>query len=121
MLIIDDENDIRTIASMALTRTSGWEVRSASGGAAGIAVAEAWQPDAILLDAMMPDMDGLATIRVLRERRATRAIPVLFFTAGVQTSERQVLIEAGAAGVLAKPFDAMTLQTAVSQALGWSV
>ena len=121
VLIIDDENDIRTIASMALTRTSGWEVRSASGGAAGIAVAEAWQPDAILLDAMMPDMDGLATIRVLRERRATQAIPVLFFTAGVQTSERQVLIEAGAAGVLAKPFDPRTLASAVSQALGWSV
>jgi len=121
VLIIDDEDDIRTIASMALARANGWQVRSASDGAAGIAIAEAWQPDAILLDAMMPDMDGLATIRVLRERPATRAIPVLFFTAGVQPSERQVLIEAGAAGVLAKPFDAMTLPTAVAQALGWSV
>lgn len=120
MLIIDDENDIRTIASMALTRANGWEVRSAPGGAAGIAIAEAWRPDAILLDAMMPDMDGLATLRVLRERPATQGIPVLFFTAGVQTSERQALIEAGAAGVLAKPFDAMTLPTAVALALGWS-
>ena len=120
MLLIDDEDDIRAIASIALERVGGWEVKTASGGAAGIEIAEEWRPDAILLDAMMPGMDGLATLRALRERPATDAIPVVFLTASVQTSERQVLLDAGAVGVLAKPFDPMTLHQVVSQALGWS-
>ena len=121
VLLIDDEDDIRSIAAIALERVGGWEVKAASGGAEGIAIAEEWRPDAILLDAMMPGMDGLATLKVLRERPATDAIPVVFLTASVQTSERRVLLDAGAAGVLAKPFDPMTLHHVIAQALGWSV
>ena len=121
VLLVDDEDDIRSIASIALERVGGWEVKAASGGAAGIAIAEEWRPDAILLDAMMPGMDGLATLKALRERPATETIPVVFLTASVQTSERQILLDAGATGVLAKPFDPMTLHLVVAQALGWSI
>ena len=120
VLLIDDEDDIRSIAAIALERVGGWEVKAASGGAAGIAIAEEWHPEAIILDAMMPGMDGLATLRSLRERPATSKIPVVFLTASVQTSERQVLVDAGAAGVLAKPFDPMTLHRVVADALGWT-
>ena len=121
VLLIDDEDDIRSIAAIALERVGGWEVKAASGGAAGIAIAEEWRPDAILLDAMMPGMDGLATQKALHERPATETIPVVFLTASVQTSERQILLDAGATGVLAKPFDPMTLHLVVAQALGWSI
>lgn len=121
VLLIDDEDDIRAIACIALERVGGWEIKAAAGGAAGIAIAEEWLPDAILLDAMMPDMDGLATLKGLRERPATEAIPVVFLTASVQTSERRILLDAGATGVLPKPFDPMTLHQVVAQALGWSV
>ena len=120
VLLIDDEDDIRSITAIALGQVGGWEVKAAPDGAAGIAIAEDWHPDAILLDAMMPDMDGLATLKALRERPATDTIPVLFLTASVQRSERQILLDAGAAGVLAKPFDPMTLHRLVEQALGWS-
>lgn len=120
VLLIDDEDDIRSIAAVALERVGGWEVKAASGGAAGIAIAEEWRPDAILLDALMPGMDGLATLKALRERPTTDTIPVVFLTASIQTSERRTLLDAGAAGVLAKPFDPMTLHQVVSQALGWS-
>ena len=70
--------------------------------------------------AQTPGMDGLATLKALRERPATETIPVVFLTASVQTSERQILLDAGATGVLAKPFDPMTLHRVVAQALGWS-
>ncbi len=119
VLVIDDEDDIRAITSVALERVGGWDVRSAADGATGLAIAAEWHPDAILLDAMMPDMDGLATLEALRKRPGTAAIPVLFLTARIQTAERRVLVEAGADGVLAKPFDPMTLPQVISQALGW--
>ena len=120
VLLIDDEDDIRSIAAIALERVGGWEVKAAADGAAGVAIAEEWRPDAILLDAMMPGMDGLATLKALRKRPGTDTIPVVFLTASVQTAERQVLLDAGAAGVLANPFDPMTHHQVVSQALGWS-
>ena len=120
VLIIDDEDDIRAITTVALERVGGWDVKAAPDGAAGLAIAREWHPDAILLDAMMPVMDGLATLGALRTNEDTAAIPVLFLTASVQTAEVRALVDAGAAGVLAKPFDPMTLSRSVAAALGWS-
>jgi len=80
VLVVDDEADIRVVSRMSLERIGGWEVLEADSGARGIELAEAEQPDAILLDAMMPDMDGPATIEKLKAAETTREIPVLFLT-----------------------------------------
>ena len=120
ILVIDDEQDIRAVSRMSLERVGGWEVLDADSGARGIELAEAEQPDAILLDAMMPEMDGPATIERLKSQESTREIPVLFLTAKLQPSERERYLELGAAGVLAKPFNPMTLPDDVAAALGWS-
>jgi CheY-like chemotaxis protein len=119
ILVIDDEEDIRAVSRMSLERVGGWDVLEADSGAQGIELAEAEQPDAILLDAMMPGMDGPATIERLKSDDATREIPVLFLTAKLQPSERKRYVELGAVGVLAKPFDPMTLPDHVAELLGW--
>ena len=119
ILLIDDEQDIRAVSRMSLERVGGWQVLEAESGARGIELAEAEQPDAILLDAMMPGVDGPATIERLKATDATREIPVLFLTAKLQPSERERYLELGAVGVLAKPFDPMTLPDDVAELLGW--
>jgi CheY-like chemotaxis protein len=85
------------------------EVRGESSGAAGIATATAWLPDAILLDVMMPSMDGPATLSRLRTNVATRHIPVIFITARAQSSEIADFFRQGALEVITKPFNPMTL------------
>ena len=120
ILVIDDEADIRVVSRMSLEKVGGWEVLEADSGARGIELAEAERPDAILLDAMMPEMDGPATIQKLKAAVATREIPVVFLTAKLQPAERERYVELGAVGVLAKPFDPMTLPDDVAATLGWS-
>lgn len=117
VVIIDDEEDIRSVASMSLGILGGIEVVEADGGKDGIAKAAAEQPDVILLDAMMPDMDGPATLEALRNNPDTAKIPVIFLTAKAIRSEVDKLRELGAAGVLSKPFDPTTLATQVREIL----
>src|ERR1700740_1606299 len=81
ILIIDDEDDIREVAAMSLETVAGWEVMVANSGAQGLTRAAMYKPDAILLDVMMPGMDGPTTFRELRKNPATAKIPVLFLTA----------------------------------------
>jgi CheY-like chemotaxis protein len=119
ILLVDDEDDIRTVARMSLERVAGWTVLTASSGAEGCAVAAAEQPDAIVLDVMMPGQDGPATLTQLREDPATASIPVVFLTAKVQVAERDRLQSMGALGLVAKPFDPMTLATELATVLGW--
>src|SRR5688572_10634231 len=119
ILVIDDEADIRAVSRMSLERVGGWRVIDADSGAGGLELAESEQPDAILLDAMMPGMDGAATIERLKASEATREIPVVFLTAKLQPAERERYAELGAVGVLAKPFDPMTLPDDVAELLGW--
>lgn len=109
VLIIDDEEDIRQIAAMSLGILGGIEVIEAEGGGEGIAMAAKEQPDAILLDMMMPVLDGPATLAKLRETPETKAIPVIFLTARAMTSEVERLKKMGATGILTKPFDPTTL------------
>jgi CheY-like chemotaxis protein len=119
VLIIDDEEDIRAVAALSLETIAGWEVAMANSGAQGVARAESLQPDAILLDVMMPGMDGRATFVALQKNQLTAKIPVVLLTAKAQQSERQQLATLGVAGVLVKPFDPLTLPDEIAAILGW--
>jgi two-component system alkaline phosphatase synthesis response regulator PhoP len=109
VLLIDDEDDIREVAAITLETMAGFEVIAAADGVTGLARAEQEHPDVILLDVMMPGIDGLATFERLQQSESTRSIPVIFMTAKVQSADRQRLADLGALGIIAKPFDPMTL------------
>jgi len=119
ILIIDDEDDIREVAAMSLETIAGWEVMVASSGPEGILRASQYQPDAILLDVMMPGMDGPTTFRELRAKPTTASIPVLLLTAKVQATDQRQFADLGVQAVLVKPFDPLTLSSQISGVLGW--
>jgi two-component system, OmpR family, alkaline phosphatase synthesis response regulator PhoP len=119
ILIIDDEYDIRAVAQLTLKTVAGWEVLIAASGAEGLTKAANEQPDVILLDVMMPDMDGIETFRALQANPATQSIPVILMTAKVQASEQRQFAELGVAGIIPKPFKAMKLPGQIAQTLGW--
>ena len=121
ILFIDDEEDIQTLARFCLELETNWELITASNGHEGIAMAEREQPDAILLDVMMPDLDGLQTLEKLRNNPKTRDIPAIFLTAKVQASDRRRFYAAGAVGVINKPFDSLTLASQIAGFLGWKI
>jgi CheY-like chemotaxis protein len=120
ILLIDDENDIREVAALSLQAIGGWRVSSAGGGGEGIATACAERPDAILLDVMMPDLDGPATLRRLQADRRTRDIPVIFLTAKAHSTDHRAFAGLGVAGTLTKPFDPMTLDDQITAILAGS-
>lgn len=117
ILYIDDEADIREVAEMALELDPGFDVRTCASGREGLAAAREWQPKLILLDVMMPELDGPGVLERLRQDPATAAIPVVFITARTQAHEVERLRALGARSVLAKPFDAMTLAGQVRELL----
>ncbi|HEY7769369.1 response regulator [Longimicrobium sp.] len=119
LLLVDDEDDIREVAQLSLAMTAGWEVHTASSGARALAAARALKPEAILMDVMMPDMDGPTTVRHLKADPETAGIPVILLTAKVQASDRAAFEDLGVVGVLAKPFDPMALADEVAAVLGW--
>lgn len=120
ILIIDDEDDIREVAQLTLEAVGGWQISTAASGSEGLAKAEAEQPDAILLDVMMPEMDGIATFNKLQANPHTEKIPVVLLTAKVQSSDQRRFAELGITGVVPKPFDPMTLTDQVAEVLGWN-
>jgi CheY-like chemotaxis protein len=120
ILIIDDEEDIREVAALSLETVAGWTVVTANSGAQGLARAIEHQPDAILLDVMMPGMDGPTTFRELRKNPATASIPVLLLTAKVQASDQRRFADLGVQAILFKPFDPLTLSQQISKILGWN-
>jgi two-component system OmpR family response regulator len=109
IMIVDDDEDICTVAALAARRIGGWDTVVAASGQEALARARSESPDVILLDVMMPVLDGPATLVKLREEPSTAAIPVIFLTAKVQRLEVERYLELGAIGVIRKPFDAMTL------------
>jgi CheY-like chemotaxis protein len=119
ILVIDDEDDIREVAKLSLEMVGGWEVLVARSGAEGLATARSETPDAILLDVMMPEMDGPTTFRKLQEDPVTQKIPVILMTAKVQAADRQRFKNLGVTSLIAKPFDPMQLASQVSAALDW--
>jgi DNA-binding response OmpR family regulator len=119
ILLIDDEVDIHRITQVGLMMEAGWELLTAQSGEEGIDMAASEQPDAILLDVMMPGRDGVATLKLLQELSQTQTIPVIFMTAKAQSADRRQLYKLGAQGVITKPFDPMTLASQISGFLGW--
>jgi CheY-like chemotaxis protein len=113
VLYVDDEEDIREVAALALELDPDLDVKTEPSGAAALKTAAEWRPDVILLDVMMPHMDGPTTLAQLRSRDATKQIPVIFITARAQPREIQDLKARGAVHVMTKPFDPMDLAPAV--------
>jgi CheY-like chemotaxis protein len=117
VLIVDDEDDIREVAQLSLEMMAGWEVVCARSGQEALETAAREQPDAILLDVMMPGMDGPTTVRRLQEQPATASIPVILLTAKVQSASDKQFSGLGVAGVISKPFDPLSLADLVTRAL----
>jgi two-component system, OmpR family, response regulator len=115
LLYVEDDPDIQEIAVLALAQVGGFSVVAARSGAEALALAPECRPDLILLDVMMPGMDGLATLEALRGDPETESVPVIFMTAKVQDREIESYRRAGAVGVIAKPFDPMTLAEQVRE------
>ena len=118
VLIVDDEPDIRRIAKLGLSRVGKMEVVEATNGMEALVRAKEDHPDVVLLDVMIPGLDDPSTLARLSEDPATSAIPVVFLTAKAIATEVDRLKALGAAGVLTKPFDPMTLARELRGVLG---
>lgn len=115
ILYAEDEPDIQAVAKLALEMIGGFKVLICGDGTQTLEKVKDFAPDLILLDVMMPGMDGPTTLQHLRKDPATAEIPVIFFTAKVQAPEVEQYQAMGALTVLAKPFNPMTLATQVKQ------
>ncbi len=120
ILIVDDEPDIRELAQMSLEMVSSWQAITAESGEEGIAKAQQEKPDAILLDAMMPGMDGATAFQKLQADPSTKQIPVIMFTAKVQPADKNRFLDLGVKHIIAKPFDPLKIGSQISEILGWS-
>jgi two-component system, OmpR family, response regulator len=118
VLYVDDEPDIREVAAMSLELDPEFEVRTAEGGKEALDLTERWAPEVILLDVMMPGMDGPQTFAELQARPGAATIPVIFITARTQAADVRRLLALGAKGVIAKPFDPLQLADEVRRLLG---
>jgi CheY-like chemotaxis protein len=119
ILVVDDDDDVRRLAVMALSRVGGHEVTGVPSGAECLAALMDALPDAVVLDVMMPGMDGPATLQAIREHPAARHVPVVFLTAGVVEADRDRLTALPVAGILSKPFDPLLLSRQLGEILGW--
>jgi two-component system, OmpR family, alkaline phosphatase synthesis response regulator PhoP len=120
ILIVDDEETIQTVVQFGIEMAAGWEVLTASSGAQGIQTAQTAKPDVILLDVVMPQMDGIATLKALRSCAETEHIPVILLTAQVRPEVQQQFSELGVSGVITKPFNSLHLPAQISRVLRWS-
>lgn len=121
VLIIDDEETIQTVVRFGLKMSVGWDVITALSGPTGLTQAEEAQPDLILLDVMMPDMDGIATFKALQSNTKTQTIPVIFLTAKAQASEKRQFLDIGVSGIITKPFNSLELPGQIAKILNWSL
>jgi CheY-like chemotaxis protein len=120
ILLIDDENSIRLVVQVCLTQLANWTVLTAASSVDGLRQAEEQKPDAILLDLMMPDMDGFTVLKKLKENPKTSDIPVILLTAKLQPTYVQS-DQWKLAGILSKPFDPLTLASQVAELLNWQL
>lgn len=119
VLMVDDDPNIRRIAELVLTKVGGLNVTQASSGQEALSLLDTLSPDVILLDVMMPEMDGLTTFSKIRQT-GKESVPIIFMTAKVQHHEVDNYKKIGAAGVISKPFDVKTLSDSVRKiALEW--
>jgi CheY-like chemotaxis protein len=120
ILLIDDENSIRLVVQVCLTQLANWTVLTAASSVDGLRQAEEQKPDVILLDLMMPDMDGFTVLKKLKENPKTSDIPVILLTAKLQPTYVQS-DQWKLAGILSKPFDPLTLASQVAEILNWQL
>lgn len=109
ILLVDDDPDIRRIGALSLEKVGGFSATLVASGAEALSACERERFDLILLDMMMPDMDGLASLAALRALPAAAGVPVIFMTAKVRGGEVDRYLRAGAVGVIEKPFDPLAL------------
>jgi len=119
VVVIDDDPSIREVAALALSAVGGHEVHTAGDGAEGLEVARRVRPDAVLLDVMMPVLDGPTVLARMREVESLRDVPVVFLTAKVGAQDISRLDGLGAVTVITKPFDPLSLSRQLADALGW--
>lgn len=117
ILMVDDDLSILMIAQISLTKVGMWQVKTVDSGIKALNEVDEFEPDLILLDVMMPGMDGPTTFKKLRENASFATTPVIFMTAKVQPSEVESYCQLGAAGVISKPFDPMTLPSDIRKLL----
>ena len=120
ILVVDDDPSTLLVASIALQYAGGYEVLLANSGAAAIECAKENQPDAILMDIVMNDLDGLAVLKRLRSHAETGSIPVIFHTARTNPTEIRSLLSSGAKGVIGKPSDPLELGNEIKRILALS-
>jgi CheY-like chemotaxis protein len=117
VLMVDDDQSIRRICQVSLANVGKWQVILAESGYDGLELARKEKPDVILLDVMMPGMDGPTTLLKLREDDELKHIPVILMTAKVQPQEVEQYTRLGASGVISKPFDPLTLPSEIRKLL----
>jgi CheY-like chemotaxis protein len=119
ILIVDDEEDVQAITKLGLEMVTGWQVTTVNSGQEALNLAVNYQPDIILLDLMMPDMDGRTTLQKLKNNPLTQSIPIILLTAKVQQSDQDAFDDLDVIAVFAKPFRPLQLATQINQAMGW--
>lgn len=115
VLIVDDDANIRLLIKMSLDALTKWQVLVAESGQQAIEIVGKDKPDLILLDRMMPEMDGIQTLLELRKTAEGANVPVIFLTAKVQQQEMEEYSQSGVKGIITKPFDPMTLHKKVQE------
>jgi CheY-like chemotaxis protein len=120
LLVVDDDDSIREVAQMALEIVGGFQVRTANSGNQAWDMIRGSAPDGVLLDVMMPGMDGPTLLTHLRADPDTKSLPVIFLTAKIQAGDRRDWDDMDISGVIAKPFDPMQLPVEIARLLGWS-
>jgi|SRR5579871_4609865 len=122
ILCIDDEDDIQNVVRLCLSFDGGFSVSACKSGTEALDFLDQVRPDLILLDAMMPRMDGPATLEAIRTLQAARDIPVIFMTPRGQAGDAERYLRLGAIGVVPKPFDPVTLASEIRKAFGsWAI
>ena len=119
ILVIDDEASILVVVKTTLELTAGWKVITADSAMAGFEIAKRERPDAILLDVVMPEPDGVAILHKLQADPQTQSIPVIFLTAKARYDEQQSFKHLEIAGIIVKPFEPKTIADQVRALLGW--
>lgn len=120
VLVVDDDDMIREVAKVALESVAGWRVSTARSGEEAHRLAGQQRPDLVLLDVMMPALDGPSTAALLRADPATRELPVIFLTAKTPMTAEQLGRASNLLGVITKPFDPMSLADEIKRIAGWS-
>lgn len=120
IVVVDDDDGIREVIQICLEAIAGWEVIPAASGEEALRVVKAQKPHAILLDVMMPDMDGISTFKQMQNDHHTQHVPTILLTAKAKASEQKKLQVLGVAGVIVKPFEPYNLVAQIKTILDWS-